>query len=159
MNLIKVIQLAALLLTLPGCTQPRPEGPPEIRYGQAECAHCGMIVTDDRYASAIRATIENEHRDFFYDDLKCMYLNDRREKLPAEARRYVHDAETRAWLSIDQARFILDPEVQTPMGSGILAFATSSPRAAGGVTYDKIDTLTKRPASSTTDDPDASTTQ
>lgn len=135
--------IVVLLIALSGCAQPRPEGPPQIRYGQAECAHCGMIVSDDRYASAICVTIDREYRELVYDDIRCMYLNDRKEKLPADARRYVHDAETRAWLKVDEARFIRDPETQTPMGSGILAFAATSPRATNGVTYDQIDTLSK----------------
>lgn len=143
------LSLATLLIVVVGCSTSGAEGPPEIRYGQTECAHCGMIVSQERFASAIRASIDGQDQELIYDDLRCMVLNDRLQKLPPQSRRYVHDADTSAWLKAEEARFIRDPETHTPMGSGLLAFAPTSPRATGGVGYEQIETLLKKSTSTT----------
>ena len=46
-SLATTIGLAILAAT--GCAT---EGPPTVRYGHEECAHCRMIVNDERYAAA-----------------------------------------------------------------------------------------------------------
>jgi len=135
---------AVVPIMLIGCTQTVSDGPPEVRYGQTECAHCGMIVSEARFASAICASLEGEARELVYDDIRCMVLNERHVKMPTDARRYVHDFETSKWLKAEEARFIRDPQTMTPMGSGLLAFAPDSPRAVDGVPYSQIESLLKR---------------
>jgi len=131
-------------IVLMGCAKTVSDGPPEIRYGQTECAHCGMIVSEARFTSAICAAIENEPRELIYDDIRCMVLYERNAKLGSDARRWVHDFESNHWMKAEEARFIRDPETMTPMGSGLLAFSPNSSRAVNGVRYSEIESLLNR---------------
>lgn len=94
------------------------EEPPGIIIGQDVCDQCGMLIGDDRFAAAYW-TAEGEARRF--DDIGGMlacYHNHGEDV----ARFWVHDFDTGEWLPADLATFIIDPEQQTPMGYGIIAF-------------------------------------
>lgn len=142
--------LIPIVVIIAGCERTGPVGPPEVRYGQAECAHCGMIVSEERHAAAIVASMDGEQIDLIFDDLGCMIGYEADTKLPADARRYVHDFETRRWLSSDEARFLRDPEVHTPMGSSLIAFDAGTARAAGGLTYAEVGSIRRSTATSAT---------
>ncbi len=110
-----------------GCAKPPLDGPPEIRLGRSECAECNMLISEDRCSSALLIEDRGRREHLLYDDVGCM-LDDERDGLGERTviTRYVHDHGTRAWLDASAAVFVLtDPkEVMTPMGSGILAFAS-----------------------------------
>jgi len=115
------------LAMLAGCSPPPLEGPPDIRLGRAECAECGMLISEDRCSSAL--LIERDgHREYLnYDDLGCM-LDDEREGLEGAMviDRFARDYGTRAWVRAEDATFLFTQgrSMHTPMGSGMVAFAT-----------------------------------
>jgi hypothetical protein len=86
-----------------------------------------MLISEDRCSSAL--LIERDgHREYLnYDDLGCM-LDDEQEGLERSMviDRFVRDYGTRAWVCADDATFLFteDQSVHTPMGSGMVAFAT-----------------------------------
>lgn len=112
-----------------GCGGEVIEGPPQVKYGHAECAGCGMIVSSERYASALVLPKGNEDRERIFDDINCMIEYETQHTLPERTRRYVHDAQSQQWLDAEAAAFIRNPDVHTPMGSGLQAFAQTTPAA------------------------------
>jgi nitrous oxide reductase accessory protein NosL len=127
----------APLLMLSGCAKTEDAGPPEIRFGQDTCQACGMIIEDERYAAAV-VTIGAggvvEKRAF--DDVGEM-LEFAPPQGAQEVKRYVRDVTTRQWLEADRATLVKSTQVQTPMGSGIVAYrdpqaARDTAKAHGG---------------------------
>lgn len=120
-----VLAVAALI---GGCDGPPLDGPPELRLGRSECVECNMLISEDRCSSALLVEDRGRREHLLYDDIGCM-LDDERGGLGGRAvlKRFVHDHGTRQWLESDKAVFVMtDPKrVMTPMGSGILAFASA----------------------------------
>jgi copper chaperone NosL len=112
----------ALLLLALACTgcpgdAPRPDAPPDMRYGVDPCARCAMIVSEERFAAAY-VTPEGEARRF--DDLGCLTAH-LVEQPEAVAEVWVHDDESRTWLRGSQAWYAHTEALMTPMGTGIVA--------------------------------------
>lgn len=108
-----------LLLSLAGCGRGTAEGPPQIRYGSEVCQECRMLITEERFAAAVRT----EKGDFEkFDDLGCL-IRYETEKGRGE-KRWVRSFNTAGWLDLDQAVVARSPDLATPMGSGLAAFAT-----------------------------------
>ena len=127
--IVAIIMIVALAA---GCSREAGDGPPQVRYGQDECALCGMIVSDERHAAALRAVVDGETRDLLFDDVGDMVEYEQENSSVKAVRRYVHDFETRRWVDAEQAKFVQDDKVHTPMGSGILAFADEMRARARG---------------------------
>jgi copper chaperone NosL len=130
---MKYATLLLLAVGLAACDSAPPDGPPTIAYGRDECIECGMIVTEERHAAAMRAIVDGEQRDLFFDDIGDMIEHERNAAGLQVLRRYVHDFNTAQWVDADAAWFVKSDQIRTPMGFGLLAFADeSSARAAGG---------------------------
>jgi copper chaperone NosL len=111
-----VTAVGLFVLALAGCTN---DGPPTVRYGHEECAHCRMIVNDERFAAAV-ATPAGETRKF--DEVCCLveFLKDH----PGEAGKlWVRSYQPAGWLDARTAVYVHGPKLQTPMGSGLAAVA------------------------------------
>ncbi len=121
--------IALALLLLAGCTDGGRVGPPEILYGVDVCDHCRMVISEERHAAAARPG-EGERR---FDDPGCMidYLG---AQAGAPIAAWVHD-ESAAWLPIEEAWFVEDPDGGTPMASGILAFGSREAAAGAAERY------------------------
>ena len=86
---------------------------PPIVIGVNICSHCGMLISDIRFAAVVRVNLDEIH---YYDDLGCLFNHSYKSKdLPREG--WVHDFKTRNKVSLKKARFI-KTKYQTPMGSG-----------------------------------------
>ncbi len=131
-----VIALAALLLS---ACEPAPlSGPPDMPLGRHECKACGMLVSEDRCSSALLVESNGRREYFFYDDLGCM-LDQVRKGLENTTivNHFAHDYNSRSWVSVADATFLFaDPaKLQTPMGSGIVAFSTSADAEQAKATF------------------------
>ncbi|OGP85576.1 MAG: hypothetical protein A2Y95_06550 [Deltaproteobacteria bacterium RBG_13_65_10] len=118
--------IAALLLAAlaGGCGQREPEtGPPSIHYGEDVCTRCGMIVSDPRYAAALRYRDAKGPHVEIYDDVGelFLFLAQAGKIEPAEV--WVHDAPTRAWIDGRGAAYVIGA-IQTPMGTHVEAYAS-----------------------------------
>jgi copper chaperone NosL len=125
-----VLAIAAAFLIV-GCGSSHDNNaPPKIAYGRDECAHCGMIINDDRHAAALRATVDGRSQDLLFDDIGDMvaYEREHADRLKV-TRRFVHDYETREWRDADAAYYLRSERVHTPMGSGIVALADAAAAA------------------------------
>ena len=111
-----------VLLTIAVACSPKPEGPqpPEINYGQEMCDECGMVIDDQRFAAAT-LLINGEYLKF--DDAGEMlsyHMNHPEDQVAAW---FVHDYSTEEWIRGETATFVNSATIQTPMASGIVAFA------------------------------------
>ncbi len=112
--------LALALALLAACGQSvNTNEPPEIVYGQDTCDRCNMIISEERYAAAYW-TAEGEARRF--DDIGGMlaFITEEREEA---ASYWVHDFNSVKWIRAEEASYVLDGDLMTPMGFGIAAFA------------------------------------
>lgn len=119
------IPAAALLALLGACDRADLAGPPELRLGRDECGECGMLIAEDRCAAAVLAEVAGRHEHILYDDIGCMLAHESVKNPDTRILgRFVRDYGFRAWVSADLAVFVVaDPgRVQTPMGSGIVAY-------------------------------------
>jgi len=119
-NNIPIPIVAALLVFLPvlltGCSQ----DPKPIHLNSDECAHCRMMITDERFASQI---VNENGKATKFDAIECMALYyEANEDEFADARLWVGDfGNPGSWLGVDDAVFIKSEVIQSPMGASLLA--------------------------------------
>lgn len=115
--------LPALALLAVACSSPQTIDPPTIHYGQDLCAHCNMIISEERFASAaIVQTPDGRYRPMVYDDIGCMVAAGK----PAEGvvvARYVHDHDALGWVAADRASYVKAEQLRSPMLSGLAAWS------------------------------------
>lgn len=111
-------------LSFVGCDQQAPDGPPQVRYGQDECIHCGMILSEERHTAAIVHVRDGRRESLLFDDMGDLMDYERENPGLAVHRRYVHDLDTKRWLTAEAAAIVHSPSLHTPMGSGLAAFDT-----------------------------------
>lgn len=109
------------LAALAGCRQAVDTAvPPKIVYGQDVCDRCNMIITEERFAAAYWTTGGEAYR---FDDIGGMFAY-YQETAASVASFWVHDYLSGDWLRADDAFFVMDPGMTTPMGFGLAACAT-----------------------------------
>lgn len=121
-----LLALAALV----ACGSEPLSGPPtEMKLGRHECAECGMIVSEDRCSSALLVEDDGRREYLYYDDIGCM-LDDERAGLDDRTvvERHVRDYNAKSWVEATKAQFLFTDSkaLQTPMGSGMVAFAQAA---------------------------------
>ena len=114
---LRLILLGAILLTA-GCSA-KADGPPAIQVDRTACAHCTMLVSDERFAAAYERP-SGEARVF--DDIGCMQEAMKAETAPASLRVWYHDVETGEWIRGEEAELVKTDRFKTPMGGGIVAY-------------------------------------
>lgn len=128
--------LAALLLW--ACERAPLSGPPDMQLGRHECKACGMLVSEDRCSSALLVESHGRREYFFYDDLGCM-LDQVREGIDDATviEVFARDYGARSWLSAKDATFLFADaaRLQTPMGSGIVAFLAAADAQSANARY------------------------
>lgn len=151
-RMMVTLLMAALAAGLSSCGGAPPSGPPELKLGRSECSECNMIISEDRCSCGLLVEDDGHREHLLYDDIGCM-LDDEHAGLAGRAviERYVHDHQSRAWVQAELAVFVMaDPKtLPTPMGSGIVAFASRSDADAeaarhGGTVLDYRDLATAR---------------
>jgi copper chaperone NosL len=94
------------------------EEPPEIIFGQDVCDECDMIINDARFAASYVTPGGDVRR---FDDIGDMFVY--MQSHDEEVHRYwIADYETEDWLDAETAAYVHNPEMETPMGWGIVAF-------------------------------------
>jgi copper chaperone NosL len=120
------VRIALLVLVLAlGAACGRSEGPVPVVFDRTPCAHCGMLVSDPRFAAQLH-TADGEVLDF--DDPGCLFAW--RAAHPGEPHGvwYHHVREDR-WLGEAEVAFIAVDE--SPMGFGIGAVELGAAGAFG----------------------------
>jgi len=117
------LAIAVVLVVLSGCSRNEGMDPPKVHYGEDVCALCAMIISDERFATAIVAPSDGERFVALYDDIGDMLVHDEAMSRPG-AVMWVHDFDTSEWLTAGEAYYCVKSELVTPMASGIAAFTT-----------------------------------
>jgi copper chaperone NosL len=95
------------------------DGAPSIAYGRDRCEQCGMIISDARFAAAVRHGSAVRR----FDDIGCLIRHSGEALASGSARGLVHDAEAERWLDAPRAWYVRTPAIRTPMNYGIAAYA------------------------------------
>jgi copper chaperone NosL len=96
--------------------------PPEIVIGEDVCSGCNMIINDINNAAAYWTT-DGEPRRF--DDIGGMlvYMQKNQEE---RASTWVHDFNTAEWVRAEDAWYVMNAGLVTPMASGLVSVANEA---------------------------------
>jgi len=115
---------AALLLI--ACSEPT-SGPVRIVWGRHACDHCGMAISDARYAAEIRV---GPHEVVRFDEFGCAVLWLAAHGGAERALEFwTMDLDGETWL--DARKAFYRPNQRTPMAHGFAAIAANEPGALG----------------------------
>lgn len=131
MPLQRTVISATLVATLlaAACGTRDDTAPPKIALDESSCSECGMVISDERFASAtIVRLADGRTEPRIFDDINCLVLHETTGPALDIAARWVHDHNSRDWIPAEQAHFVISSEFSTPMMSHVAAFA--SPDAA-----------------------------
>lgn len=123
--------LSAVLLAGCGGGSDSGPSPPEILYGEDICDHCRMVISEERHAAASL----RDGREYRFDDPGCLRGFDESATEAGDAIAWVHDENSR-WLRTEDAWFVTDPSLVTPMGSGIVAFGSAAAAMSAAQRYE-----------------------
>jgi copper chaperone NosL len=133
-----IFVMTLLVLGFAACSSSvDPNSPPPIVYGEDVCDRCGMIITDERFAAGAVVEVGTEHYEHrIFDDIGDMfaYFHDEGADLQVIST-FVHDYNTKAWISAEDATFVKAESLQSPMGYGLAAFADKAVAEAQAVSW------------------------
>jgi len=118
--------LLTLTVALASCA-PADAKPVAFDAGRETCAFCRMTGSNGRAAAQLVTPGEEP---LFFDDIGCLRDHLAKTSAAGGAVAFVTDYTTRAWVRADAAVFVLQPSIDTPMGSHVIAFASGSARDA-----------------------------
>lgn len=122
-----------------------PSGPEPLRYGVDACADCRMPVTRPGFGGELR---DADGRLATYDDVGCLLraMVKRHGEMPGA---WVEDHAGGGLVSLLDAHLVRGLHIETPMGSGIVAFADGAAAeafaAANGGTAVALEDLVRDP--------------
>lgn len=122
----RVWMLAVVIGALAGCGGS--PSPATLDPRRDLCAHCRMAVANVTFAAQIVAPGQDP---LFFDDIGCLvdYLS-RHVRLPPGAMAYVADHQTAEWVPAVSALYTRNLQVQTPMGSHLIAHGSAETQQA-----------------------------
>jgi copper chaperone NosL len=123
----RILTATLPLLVATACGDAAPVPAPVDTRNDA-CAHCRMTVSDLRFVAQIVAPGEEPR---VFDDLGCLraYLAATPRIAPGSVA-FVASYRTRAWARAADALYLEHEGLETPMGSGIVAFEDAAGREA-----------------------------
>ena len=131
MGLARALAIAATAAALVAATAacgppPDPLAPPEVVYGEDVCDHCGMILSEERFAAATIVEIDGQVEPRLFDDIGDMVAYHAANGDLVVRRWYVHDHDSVAWIDAATAHYVRAEGIRTPMGSGLAAFGDAA---------------------------------
>lgn len=122
-NFQKSVLLTAFTLCLAfsliGCGQKGHE-PVAINPQVDTCAECKMAVGDDSFAAELIQEDGTPHK---FDDVGCLLTFVKSEgDAVKNSDRYVRDLKTKEWIRMDQAFYVANSGITTPMNYNIVSF-------------------------------------
>lgn len=112
-----------------------PGQPPSIRYGEEACAHCRMIISDDRFAAAL-VTTRGDTRKF--DDIGCLVDHEAGQRPPPATTYWVRDFAGGDWLDARAATYVQSAKIHSPMGYGLRALSPKSPETGPVLRFNEL---------------------
>ncbi|MFS0725989.1 nitrous oxide reductase accessory protein NosL [Paenibacillus sp. 1P07SE] len=112
---------AAVLLTMllvAACGGPSYE-PQPVNEATDRCAICNMAIKDDEFATQI---ITKDGQSLKFDDIGCMHKWKTEYGTETVGAEFVRDYTNSKWLKYEDAYYVYDADIQTPMAYGIVSF-------------------------------------
>lgn len=122
MRILKAYLYSLGLIMLLGC-QPEPK---PIAYGQANCTHCNMTVSDNRYGAEL---VNEKGKAHFFDSAECLlaYVNENQEQGKNAAFLLVTDFTKPGELTAARnAHFLQSKKLPSPMGMFLTALTNKA---------------------------------
>lgn len=118
-RLLRTLAGPAAALLLVACTV----GPESVHWGVEECAHCRMVISDERFAGQI---VDRRGKTHKFDAIECMaaFLNGGGVATADVHSIWVADGPD-AWRPVEATTFLHSPQTRTPMGGGYTAHASA----------------------------------
>ncbi len=113
--------LALAFIVLSACGNNEVE-PVSIDEATDTCAICNMQVMNSQFATEVILTNDKVQK---FDDIGCMYEwlgNNGSDDVAAQ---FVRDYHTKDWIQGDQATYVYNQHVKTPMSYNVISFASS----------------------------------
>ncbi len=124
------VSLVALAAAGAGCDERTADRPPDVRLGDSVCAECNMIISDVRWATATMVGGPRGPEPRLFDDFNCQVNYEVEHKDERVVARWSHDSASGGWIRTEQATFVLSPDLRSPMGSMMAAYAAGAENAA-----------------------------
>jgi copper chaperone NosL len=125
MTMKRPLLCAIVWLAFIGCSAA--QQPATVDTRNDLCTYCRMPVSDVRFAGQIVAPGEEPR---FFDDLGCLRDYLKKNGAPKGATAYVADHRTKAWVVAAKAIYLRNDDIDTPMGSSLLAWVDAASRDA-----------------------------
>lgn len=112
--------LAAFVLatSVAGCGNAEPK-PVAIDEKVDKCDTCNMLVHNNQYAVEM---VQKNGKAMKFDDLGCLVSwTDKNGTEQVEAQ-FVRDYQTSEWVKIEEATYVFDQEIETPMAYNVISF-------------------------------------
>jgi len=119
-----LIGVLSVSFVLGGCGGEGVDGPPSVRLGDSVCTECGMIISDERFATATVIESDRGREALLFDDFSCQKNFESKHSDSSVVDRWSHDHGTSAWFHTSQAWFVRSAELRTPMASQAAAFVS-----------------------------------
>lgn len=97
--------------------------PENINPNTDVCDICAMAVADDEHATQI---ILKKERSLKFDDLGCLYTWIEENGDDEIGAKFVRDFNTEEWILLEEATYVFDKDIETPMAYGIISFKDRS---------------------------------
>ncbi|WP_057761984.1 nitrous oxide reductase accessory protein NosL [Cytobacillus praedii] len=110
--------ISGIILFLAACGKEEVQ-PVAINEETDKCEVCNMAVVDNQFATQV--VLENG-KSMVFDDIGCMYEwfdSNKNEKIAGE---FVRDYHNKAWISVNDATYIYNQSVKTPMAYNVISF-------------------------------------
>jgi copper chaperone NosL len=109
--------LVVAAAALAGCRDSQFSRPPAVRWGEEACAHCRMIISDDRFAAAL---VDETGEPLKFDDIGCLIQHEAGRFRPGAAY-WVCGFKAAGWLDARRAAFVHSTSIVSPMGYEVAA--------------------------------------
>jgi copper chaperone NosL len=97
--------------------------PEDIDPDKDVCEVCGMAIADDQHATQI--VLKND-RSVKFDDVGDLFVWLEENGTDEVGAKFVRDFSTKEWILLEDATFVFDEKIATPMGYGFISFKNSA---------------------------------
>ena len=148
MNARALIILSISILSLaPACQRRVVTGPPELRPGRDQCAHCGMMISDERCAGACIVEQDGDRSALVFDDIGCMIDYARRHDASTRiVAGFVRDYSAGQWIPAQTAHYLCakPDQLVTPWARALSRSARSPPPRASAAKWGAASAMRRR---------------
>ncbi|WP_409340596.1 nitrous oxide reductase accessory protein NosL [Paenibacillus sp. MBLB4367] len=110
--------LSLLIALISGCGE-KTYKPVAINEETDKCEICNMQVKDDAFAVQLTT---KEGKTYKFDDLGCMNEWKQKNGTVSIGASFVRDFNNKEWIDYDDAAYVYDPSLKSPMAYGIYSF-------------------------------------